>query len=899
MAQYYHVLSQTEKPAPEELREFYPSIIDNSSQSVQYVIRPNEQTYQGSPLMVVDAQPQQLIVDQSQVTFQNQQYILQESNIDIREGQTQQRIYYMDDTSSQQVESVQPEQVPQTIVLNHQLPGTQVLASLNSSTTPKIVMSLQRPTQINPLPQPLKQEPAIPRQIVATHPRLPAAIQANRTSVTSQKPGINQNVSRVATPLKGRKSLAETSLLHYPAHRQEEMGEDKNLLRYKSLPEKKTTVNTNQIQQQTTNLSSLEYESTPQIQQTRQPKKKANRTSTPRANNRASVKNARATAAYNNVMPESQPALQPRNPAPRPCRPINRNVAPQVTPSSRPTHQPQPTMPSPQQASNAQYVIQPHSQHTHQQPVALPSYVPSNQIKKIIESTPLTEEYTDSIRMLVLLSSGEQRLITFTLPKEQCTIQEILEQVGVSIDPETKIECNETNMNGINYIVTVTMPQHLSREQSIEETMEVEDTSFQSSTSSISKQPSPIPEEPPKPPTPEPPKEQPKYIHGMLAVCTNCGYLSEDFNKCLRCKRKLPEDVKSIAAGDQSVTKKNDNKVLQEKPKPSPAVAPKTNGTAKSSATPTPRKKAKPKAMEQEPIILTLSSDEEEESNRPQNVTLKIMESQLLPEIKKEPSITDIQKCDKESTCDKNFLKEDKLQALTIAINCRTIRIGSYRFVPSEDIVVNSSEVAIKVPLPNDPKDIRTITIEKTKIVKVLANFQKMLPVIFYYVTSSCSNQIREQLNMTPGSEYYFDPLSEEEAFRRITILPEHVGDDTKVLFKQIYGKPLNIIDELTSKEVNNILLKSCPKEITKAIGITSCFTEIRHLLSYPPGSGGLPINTEDYMCLAQDQFLNDVIIDFYLKYLVLNMSEEKKEKVHVFSTFFYKRLTTKPVKAS
>lgn len=52
-------------------------------------------------------------------------------------------------------------------------------------------------------------------------------------------------------------------------------------------------------------------------------------------------------------------------------------------------------------------------------------------------------------------------------------------------------------------------------------------------------------------------------------------------------------------------------------------------------------------------------------------------------------------------------------------------------------------------------------------------------------------------------------------------------------------------------------------------------------------------------MCLAQDQFLNDVIIDFYLKYLVLNMSEEKKEKVHVFSTFFYKRLTTKPVKAS
>lgn len=106
--------------------------------------------------MVVDTQPQ-LIVDQSQVTFQNQQYILQDSNIDFREGQTQQQIYYMDETNSQQVESIQAEQVPQTIVLNHQLSGTQVLGSINSTTTPKIVMSLQRQNQINPLSQPLKQ----------------------------------------------------------------------------------------------------------------------------------------------------------------------------------------------------------------------------------------------------------------------------------------------------------------------------------------------------------------------------------------------------------------------------------------------------------------------------------------------------------------------------------------------------------------------------------------------------------------------------------------------------------------------------------------------------------------------------------------------------------------------
>lgn len=52
-------------------------------------------------------------------------------------------------------------------------------------------------------------------------------------------------------------------------------------------------------------------------------------------------------------------------------------------------------------------------------------------------------------------------------------------------------------------------------------------------------------------------KEHPKFIAGKLAVCMHCGYLSEDFNKCLRCKRKLPEDVKSV-----SVTTTN-NKVVE------------------------------------------------------------------------------------------------------------------------------------------------------------------------------------------------------------------------------------------------------------------------------------------------------------------------------------------------
>ncbi|KAL1131398.1 hypothetical protein AAG570_011015 [Ranatra chinensis] len=62
-----------------------------------------------------------------------------------------------------------------------------------------------------------------------------------------------------------------------------------------------------------------------------------------------------------------------------------------------------------------------------------------------------------------------------------------------------------------------------------------------------------------------------------------------------------------------------------------------------------------------------------------------------------------------------------------------------------------------------------------------------------------------------------------------------------------------------------------------------------------PPTKGGISINTEDYACLGEDQFLNDVIIDFYLKYLLQTMlSEEDQKRTHVFSSFFYKRLTTR-----
>lgn len=71
-------------------------------------------------------------------------------------------------------------------------------------------------------------------------------------------------------------------------------------------------------------------------------------------------------------------------------------------------------------------------------------------------------------------------------------------------------------------------------------------------------------------------------------------------------------------------------------------------------------------------------------------------------------------------------------------------------------------------------------------------------------------------------------------------------------------------------------------------------FFSLYRIALYPKLSGGITINTEDYMCLGEDQFLNDVIIDFYLKYITLEiLSSADQNRTHVFSSYFYKRLTS------
>ncbi|KAJ8910989.1 hypothetical protein NQ315_010818 [Exocentrus adspersus] len=575
--------------------------------------------------------------------------------------------------------------------------------------------------------------------------------------------------------------------------------------------------------------------------------------------------------------------------------------------------QQQPQMQRPQQVkqSQANYVIQPpKANQKPQQQRPLPAFIPSTQIQKIIESTPVGEEFSDSIRMLVLLENGEQRLITFTLPKEACTIQEILEQVNVPFRSDTNIQVTEANTNGINYIVAVGNVPCFGYDDEDGSTQEESSPVLQplSNPQPPVLQPEPQqlpsspvsaplqPPEPPKPPTPEPPKEIPKYVPGMLALCAGCGYLSEDFAKCIRCGRKLPDNVKAIPAtirSNSGLKKDLQGAPGQQLPKTTIPINLKPHNPSK-------KKSARnSKVMEHESVVI--SSDEEGEEKPVkvnENILQKLGASITISPVTKEPSANEIQK---HSIIKSKGQIEEEIKFVSTKIQCRTIRIGSYRFVPPEQVIVDSKQMTMKVPHPSQENEVKTIRVDRSEIVKVLASFNKSLPVFFYYLNPSLAKTIREELDMVPDGDYYYDPLSsKEEAYRRVTLLPDDVADEDKTNFQMIYGCTPGMLDELNVKEANDILIKTCPKELTKATLGLGSFTEIKQLLTYPPeGRGRISINTEDYVCLAQDQFLNDVIIDFYLKYLVENLPPEQKVKVHTFSTFFYKRLTTKPTKAS
>ncbi|XP_017760809.1 PREDICTED: uncharacterized protein LOC108551228 [Eufriesea mexicana] len=522
----------------------------------------------------------------------------------------------------------------------------------------------------------------------------------------------------------------------------------------------------------------------------------------------------------------------------------------------------------------------------------------------------------NTAKMLVMLSNGEQRLITFDIPNDDCTVQDLLEQANIVFCGKTSVSLVSDPTLGINYIVEAGPGAVASHDMSENDgPQDNANSNLDNSHSSPDENSNPVQQ-----------NEEPIYIEGMLAVCSHCGISSIDFNRCLRCKRKLPKDVKSIPMTMGMQEKKEtmlsvDTFYKKNNERNSSAKLEKLerDGSVYKRGRGRGRGMSRARPIHKEPECLTISSDEEEEgknkrsegsnnnvfSNDGGNDFTEEMETIL----EKEPIITNnsVSNTSSDYTMESEDIKDNAVQSPHTSLLCRTVRIGSYKYIPRERVVISQNGVRFGVPLLEDDKTFVTLEVKIQDIVKVLIHFGKAMPVLFFYTSTNTGAMIRELLGMQDPKGPYYDPAGKDHTHKRITLLPEKLSEESKVVLKTVFARR-RLLEELSSKEANDILVRASPKDsvqnqsLSKREVQTGTTTNsnanggIQTITVYPPppAKGGIAINTEDYLCLGEDQFLNDVIIDFYLKYLTLEvLSESDQHRTHVFSSYFYKRLTS------
>ncbi|KAB5526181.1 hypothetical protein PHYPO_G00148760 [Pangasianodon hypophthalmus] len=148
---------------------------------------------------------------------------------------------------------------------------------------------------------------------------------------------------------------------------------------------------------------------------------------------------------------------------------------------------------------------------------------------------------------------------------------------------------------------------------------------------------------------------------------------------------------------------------------------------------------------------------------------------------------------------------------------------------------------------------------------------------------------LMEMMALRSGHLSLGTPLSREEGLKRILCHPYGAH------FLTVLGS------KVTNQGSHNGTRSSKAPEVTSTRHTLRSHTRQpsmpRRLIQYPPppSKGGITVTTEDLECLRDGEFLNDVIIDFYLKYLQLERADrDVADRSHIFSSFFYKQLTRK-----
>lgn len=124
-----------------------------------------------------------------------------------------------------------------------------------------------------------------------------------------------------------------------------------------------------------------------------------------------------------------------------------------------------------------------------------------------------------------------------------------------------------------------------------------------------------------------------------------------------------------------------------------------------------------------------------------------------------------------------------------------------------------------------------------------------------------------------------------KEKIKSLVKYSDEISNEDMQQFVKLKTRPSKV---QKIEESSNVL----KKQLSKKISIDETNTNL--IVQYPSsGVGGISITIPDFKCLAVDEFLNDVIINFYLEYITREvLTDEQEKKTHIFNTFFYEALS-------
>uniref|UniRef100_UPI001939333C uncharacterized protein LOC120334617 n=1 Tax=Styela clava TaxID=7725 RepID=UPI001939333C len=303
------------------------------------------------------------------------------------------------------------------------------------------------------------------------------------------------------------------------------------------------------------------------------------------------------------------------------------------------------------------------------------------------------------------------------------------------------------------------------------------------------------------------------------------------------------------------------------------------------------------------------------------------------------------------------ILKSDEaLSKSTLNLSVDSVRLGQMKLVPKTVLRISHESLSMTAFSQALQSNV-ILTINWKWIISCDICTDSREPCIFLVLTQGCLPTLRATLNMVKGKFPYYDPDGKDDErlfifYISATFLCSSTQCNVETLLRKVeivrkkMKKPSSFFRHITFAEselrqsraaasmetsVSETPTPTTTQQATSTTALTPTtttqmqtrkrtipviyekndespeddlkfmFTGPRiELFVYPPPptKGGISVSNADQFCLNEGEFLNDVIIEFYLKYVYDKfLSPSDRERTHMFSCFFYERLMQKNVR--